>query len=121
MHIYRAALQKDVKEILHNIPLFGNWSIDNINNLAAHAILEYYGPNYAIIREGEPCMFFYIIKQGMVKLTKSIPKPSVLKLSTNELWNQDISNDVETPGKHLIYTVSTVVAEYEVLIHMNAS
>jgi hypothetical protein len=99
MQRYRLALKEDVKEILANLPLFASWPADRFDQLAAHAVLEYFGPDYAIVREGDPCDSFYVIKQGMVRLGKAIPKPAMPKLNYAELINPDIARDVEKPGR----------------------
>jgi len=101
MQRYRLALKNNVKEVLENLPLFSSWSQTNLDELAAHAVLEYYGPNYAIVREGDPCEFLYVIKQGIVRLSKAIPKPDVAKSTHSNFKNSDLDRNVEKPGHSL--------------------
>jgi CRP-like cAMP-binding protein len=98
MSHYRDSLKQEVLDTFSHMALFQTWTDSSLDELARHAIQEQYGPNCVIVREGDECKFLYIIKTGMVNVSKSIVKPTPPKVNYNDIMNPEVLRDVELPG-----------------------
>ena len=74
---YRAMLYAESRQVLSTCPVFSAWKPELIEKLAGFAEIQMFGANTEILRAGDPVRNLYIIKKGIIKLSKSIDKPNL--------------------------------------------
>ena len=81
---YKSVLRLEVRSVLSSCPAFTDWEDSYIEQLASSALIRNFGVGIEILKEGDVSKNLYIIKQGMIKLIKSMDKPktSHIKVSS---------------------------------------
>lgn len=74
---YKLVLRGEVRLMLESCPAFRELSPQALDTLAESAILRSFNTGIEIIKAEDPSRTLYIVKMGIVRLTKQISKPSV--------------------------------------------
>lgn len=74
---YREMLYGEARAVLSSCPVFAAWKPDLLEKLAGYAEIQMYGANAEILRAGDRVRSLYIIKKGIIKLSKRIEKPNL--------------------------------------------
>lgn len=94
---YKLVLRGEVKTVLQSCPAFRELTDGALNTLAEQAVLRNFGSNTEIQKAGEPSHVLFIVKQGIVKLGKTVPKPSVGDIKVT-FDSSSVRPFVQTPG-----------------------
>ena len=103
---FNSSLKGEVADVLALCPVFKDWERDAIDHLATAAVTRHYSANSSILKEGEKIKYLYIVKTGVVQITKNIEKPaSTASLRrANTFSNLDSDNSKEAPGNWVLET-----------------
>mmetsp|Transcript_20879 Transcript_20879/g.19026 ORF Transcript_20879/g.19026 Transcript_20879/m.19026 type:complete len:652 (+) Transcript_20879:19-1974(+) len=102
MSKFKTSVRKEVYDLLSTVLIFQTWNDEKLIQLANSAIIEQYGPNYNIIKMGDTVTHLCIIKRGMVKLLKTIDKPTPPTLYYSDLANPEYNIRTEEPGMWIL-------------------
>lgn len=92
---YKLVLRGEVRQVLKSCPAFVELSQESLDTLAESAVLRNFGIGIEIFQAGDPSKHLYILKQGIVRLTKEIPKPSIAGVKVDVRAGQTYE---QTPG-----------------------
>lgn len=101
---FKAGLMEEVYTVLMTSFFFDGWEEEKLKKLAGSAICKHYGANNEIIKAGEKVSTLMMIKSGIVKLVKQMPKQNTAQIKSETLKNAfDRSGAInqqgeETPG-----------------------
>jgi CRP-like cAMP-binding protein len=71
----KASHKAEIRDTMSASAVFSHWDDDKLETLANNATIRSFDANKEIIREGDNCASLYLVKSGMIKLLKNIPKP----------------------------------------------
>lgn len=95
---FKSVLRVEACHVLTNCPVFADWDAAKIEELASYAEIQMFSANTEILNAGDHVKFLYIIKKGIVKLNKSIDKPSVHRISSLPKLKSTVGVGMEVPG-----------------------
>jgi CRP-like cAMP-binding protein len=78
----RVILRQEVKELFHQGNIFGGLPRKKRDILESSVIMRAYAANSVIFKQGDPAKYLYVVKQGVVSLVKSIPRPQAFRTGT---------------------------------------
>jgi CRP-like cAMP-binding protein len=81
-------LRGEVRLMLETSSAFQEFSNEALDSLAEKAVLRYFGTNKEIFKAGDPSKTLYIVKQGIVRITKEIKRVHVNDLTGAEKFNE---------------------------------
>ena len=87
-----AKIERDIIEVLKNVPIFAGLSNREIRNIASIAYQRHYSEGEIVIHEGQDSAGMYIIVEGEVKVTRELEDGTTLHL--NNLGDGEFFGDV---------------------------
>eukprot|EP01036_Dinobryon_divergens_P027188 gene27188-35918_t len=73
----KALMTVEARLTLVSAVVFKDWSEEDISTLAQSAIIRKFGSGHTIVTEGEKVNCVYLIKNGLIRLSKRVEKPQV--------------------------------------------
>jgi CRP-like cAMP-binding protein len=70
-------INTQVKEVIPLCPAFKDWDAKLVNQLSKLAELRYVPAGEAILRPGDRVEFLYMIKKGIIEISKTTMKPDL--------------------------------------------
>lgn len=78
---YKSVLSEEVRHVLGSSLLFNSWEPSKLDYLSSFAVVRGFGANTEILKANEKCNNLYLIKSGIVKIMKSMPKPDISNIT----------------------------------------
>jgi CRP-like cAMP-binding protein len=97
MSKYKSLLTVEIRLALSSSSIFKDWDAHKLDELAKSANLRMFSANCEILKAGEPVKYLMMVKSGIVKLLKKIPKPDT-KSILEDARTHTLSETEETPG-----------------------
>lgn len=95
---YNFLIKDEVFTVLSHSPVFSSWSPAALDKLSSRVVLRSYESNSLISKAGEPVKYLNIIRKGVVKLVKPLPRPDTSTSSLSQFSRPDSIEGDESPG-----------------------
>ena len=96
---HKVKLKEEVLLALSGSAIFADWEKNKLEQLAGFVVVRSYGGNNEILLAGDKVTSVMMIKSGIVKLIKKMPKPNVSKIHCTTKDGQIVQEELdEAPG-----------------------
>lgn len=92
--IYTNVCCATYRDVLSTCPVFSTWESEDLDKLADHAIVQTFSANSVLSARGVPVSKLYIIKRGVLKITKEMKAPPVHSIKSNP----ELGGEIDAPG-----------------------
>lgn len=94
---HKVKLKEEVLLALSTSAIFADWEKNKLEQLAGYVVVRSYGGNNEILLAGDKVTSVMMIKSGIVKLIKKMPKPNVSKIHCTTKDGQIVHEELDEP------------------------